>query len=135
MGVAALLNFDESLSAQENHMNMLRAAEKVGTGLVTFAARDSSMDDRTSIRKGQILGIENGKITVVEQTPVRAGYKVARRLYKRKSSSVITVFYGENATSAQAEELAALLRSRCSDAEVSVVNGGQPIYFFIISVE
>ena len=134
-GVTALLNFDESLGAEENHVNMMKAAQRVGTGLVTFAARDSSIDGER-IQKGQILGMENGKITVVEQDLLHVAYRVTKHLYNRKDCSLITIFYGEDATEEQALELQSMLTAKYgSNVDISVVNGGQPVYYFIISVE
>lgn len=134
-GIAAMLNVDDSLSAEENHLTMMKAAEKVSTGLVTFAARDSSIDGQ-AVREGQILGMENGKITTVETNVIQAAYRVTKHLFKRGSSSLVTIIYGNSTTEAQAEELASKLTAKFgSDIEISVINGGQPVYYFIISVE
>lgn len=134
-GIAAMLNVDDDLSVEENHMNMMKAAEKVSTGLVTFAARDSSIDGQ-AVHEGQILGMENGKITTVESTALQAAYRVTRHLFKRGSSSLITIIYGNGITEDQAQELASMLSSKYgADAEISTINGGQPVYYYIISVE
>lgn len=134
-GIAALLNVDDTLSAEENHLAMMKAAEKISTGLVTFAARDSSIDGQ-SVKEGQILGMENGKITTVESNVIQAAYKVTKHLFKRGTSSLVTLIYGNGTTEEEAEELASLLTAKFgSDIEVSVINGGQPVYYFIISVE
>ena len=133
-GIAAMLSFDETISADKNHLEMMKAAGRVGTGLVTFAARDSEVNDQ-KVRKGEILGMEEGKITVLERDVIKAGYKVARRLYRKHGASMITIYYGEDANEAQAEELASLIGSRCQNAEISVINAGQPVYYFTISVE
>ncbi len=133
-GIAAMLSFDETISADKNHLEMMKAAGRVGTGLVTFAARDSEVNNQ-KVRKGEILGMEEGKITVLERDVIKAGYKVARRLYRKHGASMITIYYGEDANEAQAEDLAALIGSRCPNAEISVINAGQPVYYFTISVE
>ena len=134
-GVTAMLNFDESLAAEENHVNMMKAAQHVGTGLVTFAARDSSIDGE-SIQKGQILGMENGKITVVEQDLLHVAYRVTKHLFNKRDCSLITIFYGADATEEQALELQNMLTAKYgSNVDISIVNGGQPVYYFIISVE
>lgn len=134
-GIAALLNVDDTLSAEENHLAMMKAAEKISTGLVTFAARDSSIGGQ-SVKEGQILGMENGKITTVESNVIQAAYKVTKHLFKRGTSSLVTLIYGNGTTEEEAEELASLLTAKFgSDIEVSVINGGQPVYYFIISVE
>lgn len=134
-GIAALLTLDPDIGAEENHLQMMKAADKVGTGLVTFAARDSQIGGE-KVKKGQILGMENGKITVVDNSPVQAAYKVTKHLFKRGTSSLVTIFYGDNATAAQADELAQLLTAKYDgDAEITVIDGGQPVYYFIIAVE
>lgn len=133
-GIAAMLAFDETISADKNHLEMMKAAGRTGTGLVTFAARDSEVNNQR-VRKGEILGMEEGKITVLEKDPIAAGYKVARRLYKKLDASMITIYYGADATEEQAEKLSELIGSRCHDAEIAVVNAGQPIYYFTIAVE
>ncbi len=134
-GIAAALNLDPDISVEENHLAMMKAAEKVSTGLVTFAARDSTVEDK-KVLKGQILGMENGKITVVESSPVQAAYKITKHLFKKGTSSVITIIYGSDASENQAQELEKLLEEKYGiDAEISVINGGQPVYSFILSVE
>lgn len=134
-GLSAMLNFDENVTAEENHINMMKAAEKVHTGLVTFAARDSSLDEQ-SIKEGQILGLENGKITIVESDVIKAAFRVIRHMFKKGTNSFITILYGENVTSEQADSLKNMLTSKYGEnIDITVVNGGQPIYYFIISVE
>lgn len=134
-GITALLNFDESLPSEENHTVMMKAAEKVSTGLITFAARDSSTDDQ-KIKKGEILGIENGKINVVDDDILHAAYRVTKHLFNRREHSMITLIYGEGITEEQAENIKSRLENKFGDdAEISLVNGQQPVYYFIISVE
>lgn len=134
-GIAAALCLEEDADAEKNHLSMMKAAEKVSTGLVTFAARDSSIGGQ-KIREGQIMGMENGKITVVDDDPVQAAFKVTKHLFKRGSTSLITVFCGEETNEEQARELEEKLNAKFSnEAEISVMNGNQPVYYFIISVE
>jgi uncharacterized protein len=134
-GIAAVLAMDSGMSGEDNHLAMMKAAEKVGTGLVTYAARDSSLEGQ-KVLKGQILGMENGKITVVDSSPVQAAYKITKHLFKKGVSSLITILYGGDTTAQQAAELSKLLEDKYgNEAEISIVNGGQPVYYFIISVE
>ena len=135
-GITAALNFDESIEPEENHLAMMKAAEKVGTGLVTFAARDSVVDGQ-KVRQGEILGMENGKITVIDTDMVNVGYRVAKHLYKKAASaSLITIYFGSGVDETKAQQLADSLRAKYgSDVDVSVINGDQPVYYFIISVE
>ncbi|NLX93768.1 MAG: DAK2 domain-containing protein [Clostridiales bacterium] len=134
-GIAAALTLDPEISANENHLAMMKAAEKVATGLVTYAARDSLLEGE-NIKKGQILGMENGKITVVDSSPVQAAYRVTKHLFKKGASSIITVIFGADTSAEQTREILKLLEDKFgNDAEISIVNGGQPVYYFIISVE
>lgn len=134
-GFTALLNFDETVDSKTNHMAMMKAAEKVNTGLVTFAARNSHFDGQ-SIKKNQILGIENGKVALVDEDVVKVAYKVAKHLYKKGSHSLITIIYGNGITQAQAESVQDMLQSKLgNDVDITVVEGGQPIYYFILAVE
>lgn len=132
-GISAMVAFDETQDAKTNLMNMMKAVELVNTAQVTFAARDSDMNDR-KIRRGQILGMENGKITVVADDINYVAYRVTKHLSKR-STSTITVIYGSEVSSEQAQELKAMLEAKIGNAEILVVDGGQPVYYYIISVE
>ncbi len=133
-GITAILSFDESLSAEENHLEMMKAAEGVHTAQVTFAARDSEYSGER-IKKGQILGMEDGKITLVEDDLVSTAYRVTRRLMKKHGGSMMTILYGEDTDEATANALAERLQARFPAAEINVVNGGQPVYYFVVSVE
>lgn len=133
-GLASMLAFDPDADAQANQEAMLEAADHVDTGLVTFAARDSEFGGHT-IRHGDILGLKNGKLDYIEKDPVSACVRVARS-FTTKHTSFITLIYGEGITDEQAEEAKRTLASKIhSDVEITLVNGGQPVYYFIISVE
>lgn len=134
-GITAMLNFDESLRSNENLNNMMIAANRVQTGQVTFAARDSVVDGK-SVKQGEILGLENGKITEIEHSNVRAGYKITKSLIKKIDASMVTIIYGEGASEEEANELSELLTNKfAGKVDISVLNGGQPVYSFVISVE
>lgn len=133
-GVSAMLNFSETEDVENNLLNMMKAAEAVHTAQVTFAARDSEAFGQ-KIKKGQILGMEDGKITLVEDDIVNAAYRTARRLAKKYNASFITVYYGEETDEATAKRLSERLSERFPNIEINVIPGGQPVYYFIISVE
>lgn len=133
-GVSAMLNFSETEDVEANLLNMMKAAEAVHTAQVTFAARDSEAFGQ-KIKKGQILGMEDGKITLVEDDIVNAAYRTARRLAKKYNASFITVYYGEETDEATAKRLSERLSERFPNIEINVIPGGQPVYYFIISVE
>lgn len=133
-GITAMLSFDPSVSPEENHLQMMKAAEGVHTAQVTFAARDSEMSGER-IKKGQILGMEDGKITLVDNDLVDVAYRVTRRLVKKHNGSIVTILYGEETEESIANALCERLQARFPGAEINVINGGQPVYYFIVSVE
>ena len=86
------------------------------------------------IKQGQMLGMENGAITVVEDKALTAAWKATRHLCNRKTT-MVTILYGEGATEDEANELESMIRDKFKDVETAVVPGGQPVYSYIISVE
>lgn len=134
-GISAMLMFDETLDADENMMNMMDAAGAVQTAQVTFAARDSEVEGQ-AVHEGQMMGLCNGKIKFLGEDKVDIAVKSAEKLFKKNEHSLITVIYGEGVSSDEASQVEAALAKKCgADVEISVVDGGQPIYYFIISVE
>lgn len=133
-GMTAMLNFDPEISAESNAQLMMDSAANVGTGLVTFAARSSEFGGK-KIKEGDIIALENGKLTITEKSPVKALVKLAKNMV-HKDSSFITLIYGEDISDADAktayEELCDKFGSR---TDISLVKGDQPIYYFILSVE
>ncbi|WP_099205484.1 DAK2 domain-containing protein [Scatolibacter rhodanostii] len=133
-GISAMLAFDGEAEGEEAKKAMLAAAERVDTGLVTFAARDSEFGGR-KIKQGDVMGLKNGKLDCVEKDAVSACVKIAKAL-TNKTTSFITLIYGEDVTEQEAEKAKQKISSRLKgDTEITVVNGGQPVYYFIISVE
>ena len=133
-GLSAMLCFDESASAEANHIEMMRAAENVGSGQITFAARDSDYEGY-NIKEGELLCLANGKLSFVEKDLEKAAVKLTKSLVK-KESSFITILYGEGVTEAQAEAMVDALHLKVPDnIDISLVEGGQPVYYYIISVE
>lgn len=134
-GISAMLMFDETLDADENMMNMMEAAGAVQTAQVTFAARDSEVEGQ-AVHEGQMMGLCNGKIKFLGEDKVDIAVKSAEKLFKKSEHSLITVIYGDGVSSDEASQVEAALAKKCgADVEISVVDGGQPIYYFIISVE
>lgn len=133
-GMTAMLNFDPDGDYESNRLNMSRAIEGVSTGLVTFAARDSDFDGN-NIKKGEILGMENGKLVVTDREVAKAAYKLLKRMVNG-SSSFITIIYGSDVSDESAEEFYNTVSAKAGDKyEVTLINGGQPVYYYIISVE
>ena len=133
-GMTAMLNFDPEVSAEDNAINMMAAAEKVATGLVTYAARDSEFDGKP-IKKGEIMALENGKIVATGSDITKMTYRLARSM-KKKDTQFITVISGCDVSNEDAEHTAELVKSKCGgNIEVSHISGGQPVYYYMISVE
>jgi hypothetical protein len=133
-GISAMLAFDDSLSLAENRIAMTKAFEKVSTGLITFAARDSEFEGH-SIKEGEILALENGKLAFTDKDINRATLKLVKKLAKG-DTSYVTLIHGADVTEDNAESMQQLISSKLNDKiEVTMINGGQPVYYYIISVE
>ena len=133
-GVSAMLAFDESQSLSDNRLNMTKAFEKVSTGLITFAARDSEFEGK-QIKEGEILALDNGKLSFTERDINKAVIKLTKKLAKG-DASYVTLIYGADVTEENAEELREIIQSKVNaKIDVMLVNGGQPVYYYIISVE
>ena len=132
--MTALLNFDPDISAESNAQLMMDAAKAVGTGLVTFAARNSEFGGR-KIKEGDIIALQNGKLTITEKNAVKALVKLAKDMVSR-DTSFITLIYGEDVSEEDANKAYEELRDKFgSRADISLVKGDQPVYYFILSVE
>ena len=133
-GMTAMLNFDPEASAEDNAVNMMAAADKVVTGLVTYAARDSEFDGKP-IKKGEIMALENGKIVATGSDITKMTYRLARSM-KKKDTQFITVISGCDVSEEDAQRTTELVKTKCGgNLEVSHINGGQPVYYYMISVE
>lgn len=134
-GIAAMLVFDEAADTDDNQMAMTEAAGTVETAQITFAARDSEVDGKP-IKQGEIMGLANGKIRFVGDNKEEIAYKTADKLFKRNKHSLVTIIYGEETDEASAESVAEMLKKKYkNEIEISVIAGGQPVYYYIISVE
>ena len=133
-GIAAMLAFDESADISEYRINMTRAFERVSTGLVTFAARDTEFDGK-HIKKGEILALENNSLAYADKDINKIVLKLVKKLVK-SDTSYVTLIYGSDVTDENAEKMQKLLSQKLNDRiEVMLVNGGQPVFYYIISVE
>ena len=133
-GISAMLAYDPDTEDEANAIEMQKATEKIATGQVTFAARDSDFDGH-SIKKGEILAMLGGKISFVENDVDKSVLKLLKQMIKR-DSQFVTVIYGEDVSEEQAALLEEQIRQKYgAKTEITVINGGQPIYYYIISVE
>ena len=142
-GIAAMLAFNPDEDADTNTLAMQRAADNVSTGSVTFAARDSDFEGH-KIQEGQILALDNGKLSFVDTDVAVAAPRLARRLVRGRLASdkevnFITLIYGEGISEEEAEAACENIRGKMArmgvDVDVSAIPGGQPVYYYFISVE
>ena len=133
-GMTAMLNFDPDLKPEENAVAMMQAADRVSTGLITYAARDSEFDGKP-IKKGEIMALENGKIVSTSTDITKATYRLARGMCK-KDSSFVTIISGCDVSDEDAEKVTEIVKAKCPNhVEVSHIRGGQPVFYYMISVE
>lgn len=134
-GISAMLAFDETVSVEENVEAMTAQADLTKTASVTFAARDSEVDGKP-IKKGQMMGLCNGAIKFIGEDKEEIAFNSAAELFNPEENSLITVIYGKDETEENANKIEQMLIDKLgADVEVSVVDGGQPVYYYIISVE
>jgi DAK2 domain fusion protein YloV len=139
-GIAAMLNFNPDDDVQTNLLNMMKAADNVTTGSVTFAVRDSDYSGR-SIKEGDILALENGKVIFSDSEVKHAVVKLTKSIVNTRritgrETSFITLIYGKDVKEAEAEEVLEALQERYGNSiDITLVNGGQPVYYYFISVE
>ncbi|MEG1808948.1 MAG: DAK2 domain-containing protein [Oscillospiraceae bacterium] len=133
-GISAMLAFNPEATLSENIIAMNSASENVSTGLVTFAARDSDFDGR-ELHEGEVLGMSGGKLIITEKDITKAVVKLTKKLVK-KTTDFVTLIYGSDVTETDANAAADQVRETISsDIEVTLVYGGQPVYYYYISVE
>jgi hypothetical protein len=132
-GMSAMLVFDPSLDSGQNREAMLSALSGVTTGSVTYAARDSEYDGQR-ISQGDHMALLNNRLIFTHNDADSVHSRLADEIAKT-DPSFITVFYGEDASAEDAQVVAEKLERRCAGAEVSIVNGGQPVYSYLISAE
>ncbi len=133
-GVSALMAYDSELDSQQNLENMLKSASKVKTGQVTFAARDSEFGG-FKIKENDILALSDGKLVLNCKDPVKAVVKLVKSMVT-KDSEFITIIYGESISLKQAQMAQEMIASLFKQPiDVNLINGEQPIYHFIVSVE
>ena len=133
MGIAAAVAFQPDLSAEENAARMDEAAQKVRTGTITYAVRDSDFEDM-HIAEGDIIGLHNGKVEFKSDSV----HDVALELLKAivtEDDGLITVYYGADTKEEDAEALGAEIEELYPDCDVEVHAGGQPLYYYLLAVE
>ena len=132
-GIVAMVNYIPDYSPEENKETMLAEIGNVKTGQVTYAVRDTEIDGKT-IKQDDYMGIGDSSILSVGQDLKATTLEMVDAMVD-EDSAIISIYYGTDATEEAAEELGAVIEEKYPDVEVEINAGGQPIYYYVISVE
>lgn len=130
---AALVNFDADLTLEENESNMLEALSTVKNGQITYAVRNTVIND-VEVKEGNIIGLGEGKLLSAGDDIDKITTELIESLVD-EDSAIITLFYGEDIKEEQAEALREALEEKFEDIDIELYYGGQPIYYYLVSVE
>ncbi len=139
-GISAMLSFDPDADVESNLIAMNQATENVSTGQITFAARNSDYEGH-NIKEGELLALDNGKLSFVETNLKKATVKLCRNLINArrlsgKETNFVTVVYGKDVLPSDASAVIDEIKQKVgSSVEVTAISGGQPVYYYILSVE
>ncbi|MBR1586277.1 MAG: DAK2 domain-containing protein [Clostridia bacterium] len=133
MGIAAAVAFQPDLSAEENAQRMDEAAQRVRTGTITYAVRDSDFENM-HISEGDIIGLHNGKVEFQAHNVHDVAIELVKAIVT-EDDGLITIYYGAETKAEDAKALGAEIEEMCPDCDVEVHEGGQPLYYYLIAVE
>ena len=132
-GITAIVNYIDGDSVEENAERMIEEMGRVKSGQVTYAVRDTVIDDKT-ITEGDIMGIGDAGILSVTKDIASATIELVDTLMD-EDAELISIYYGEDISDEDAEELAGIIEDKYPDVDVELECGGQPIYYYVLSVE
>lgn len=132
-GIAAALNFNPEEECELNKINMLHAIDEVVSGQVTYSVRATKTDDLT-LKKGDIIGLDDKKILTKSNNIKDCTINLIKKL-KESYHSTINLYYGADILEQDAENVREAVQKEFSDCEVELLNGGQAVYYFIVSIE
>lgn len=132
-GISSMLEFDLSATSEENEENMASILEDVNTVQITYSVRDSKFND-LDIKKGDILGISDGEIAEVGDDVSSVALDTLDKVVT-SDHEILTIYYGEEIGEEAANEFHALIEEKHPDLDVEVYYGGQPLYYYIFSIE
>lgn len=130
----ALLEFDESLSADENLENMNDIIEDIHIAEVSISIRDTSVND-IKIRKDDYIGILDGKIVATDSSMDKTAEEAINKIIEDDDVSLVTVYYGEDVDKRKAKDFVKKLSKKYRDVDCELVYGGQPVYYYTITLE
>lgn len=132
-GVSAVLAFDPNATIDENKENMNEAISTVRSGSVTYAVRTTNVDG-LDVKVGDIMGLDEHSVLTTGEKVCQTTLDLVEKIMSEDSSNV-TIFYGEGVSEEDAGELQSQLEEKFTNVDISVIYGGQPVYYYIISVE
>ena len=132
-GIVAMVNYIPDYSPEENKETMLAEIGNVKTGQVTYAVRDTEIDGKT-IKQDDYMGIGDSSILSVGQDLKATTLEMVDAMVD-EDSAIVSIYYGTDASEEAAEEIGAVIEEKYPDVEVEINAGGQPIYYYVISVE
>ena len=132
-GIVALVNYIPDYTAEENKEAMLAELDSVKTGQVTYAVRDTEIDGM-QIRQNDYMGIGDKAILAVGTDLKETTMKMIDAMVD-EDSAIVSIYYGADETEEHAQEIGKMIEEKYPDVEVEINNGGQPIYYYVISVE
>ena len=133
-GMAAAMAYAPENTLDVNRKRMEKAAANVVSGAVTYAVRDTSCNGLT-IAKGDIIGLKDNAITSVGKTVEDATLSLVEKMLEDREEAMVTLYFGEGVTEEQANELSERIMAKLPDTEIIAIPGGQPLYYYYISVE
>lgn len=132
-GIAALLSYEDGKEIENTLESMRNSYSDLKTAMVTYAVRDTMIDDQ-KILQGDMLGMLDGEIAVVEKNPTQCALRLVEEALT-EDNDMISLYYGSDVTKEDAEKLAEELTEKYSGCEIELHHGNQPLYYYIISVE
>lgn len=132
-GITAMVNYVEGATSEENAKTMTESLSEVKSGQVTYAVRDTSIDGH-DIKAGDIMGLSDKTIETVGSNVVDTTVELVKKMLEEESE-LVTIYYGEEGTEEDAEKIADAIAAIDSEIEVIIERGGQPIYYYFVSVE
>lgn len=132
-GFTALVNFNADVSVEENEQALMESLTMVKSGQVTFAVRDTVMND-VEVKEGNIIGIAESKMMDAGDSVDEITTSLVEKLVD-EDSAIVTLFYGEDVTEEDANNLRDELEEKFEDLDIELYYGGQPLYYYLISVE
>ncbi len=134
-GITAMINYESARSAEENEGAMIDSLSTVSTGQVTYAVRDTSIDGK-EINKDDILGLgDKGLLAVGKKIDETLLDMLDVMVSDNEDAELVSVYYGEDVTEEQAEEIVSAIEEKYPEMDVELQHGGQPIYYYLVSVE